>query len=145
MASAYHAPLAGSLFIAEILFGTLMLASLGPVVIAAVCALLMTHLLNDEQTLLYTVRALSAPQRVQYILMASLGLLAGLAGPLFLWLMAQSSKLFQRLQLTPPLQLALGGLLVGLLSLITPLVWGNGYSVVQSLSLIHISEPTRPY
>jgi CIC family chloride channel protein len=29
MASAYHAPLAGSLFIAEILFGTLMLASLG--------------------------------------------------------------------------------------------------------------------
>jgi H+/Cl- antiporter ClcA len=30
MASAYHAPLAGSLFIAEILFGTLMLASLGP-------------------------------------------------------------------------------------------------------------------
>ena len=27
MASAYHAPLAGSLFIAEILFGTLMLAS----------------------------------------------------------------------------------------------------------------------
>ncbi|MGB7799765.1 voltage-gated ClC-type chloride channel ClcB [Buttiauxella sp.] len=137
MASAYHAPLAGSLFIAEILFGTLMLASLGPVVIAAVCALLMTHLLNDEQALLYTVRTLSAPLPVQYILMASLGLLAGLAGPLFLWLMAQSSKMFQRLQLSPPLQLALGGLLVGLLSLITPLVWGNGYSVVQSF----LSQP----
>ncbi|SQC93322.1 Voltage-gated ClC-type chloride channel ClcB [Cedecea neteri] len=50
MASAYHAPLAGSLFIAEILFGSLMLASLGPVVIAAVSALLMTHLLNGGQT-----------------------------------------------------------------------------------------------
>ena len=137
MASAYHAPLAGSLFIAEILFGTLMLASLGPVVIAAVCALLMTHLLNDEQALLYTVRALSAPQPVQYVLMASFGLLAGFAGPLFLWLMAQSSNLFQRLHLTPPLQLALGGSLVGLLSLITPLVWGNGYSVVQSF----LSQP----
>lgn len=45
MASAYHAPLAGSLFIAEILFGTLMLASLGPVIIAAVVALLTTQLL----------------------------------------------------------------------------------------------------
>ncbi len=44
MASAYHAPLAGSLFIAEILFGTLMLASLGPVVISAVIALLLTNL-----------------------------------------------------------------------------------------------------
>jgi CIC family chloride channel protein len=36
-----------------------------------------------------------------------------------------------RLQLSPPWQLALGGLIVGLLSLITPAVWGNGYSVVQ--------------
>ncbi len=43
---AYHAPLAGSLFIAEILFGTLMLASLGPVVISAVIALLLTQFLN---------------------------------------------------------------------------------------------------
>jgi CIC family chloride channel protein len=137
MASAYHAPLAGSLFIAEILFGTLMLASLGPVVIAAVIALLTTHLLNDEQALLYTVRALSAPQPGQYLLMAFFGLLAGVTGPLFLWLMSQSSKMFQRLNLLPPLQLALGGLLVGLLSLITPLVWGNGYSVVQSF----LSQP----
>ncbi|MDA6523595.1 chloride channel protein, partial [Escherichia coli] len=40
MAGAYHAPLAGSLFIAEVLFGTLILASLGPVVVSAVVALL---------------------------------------------------------------------------------------------------------
>lgn len=32
-------------------------------------------------------------------------------------------------------QLALGGLIVGLLSLIAPAVWGNGYSVVQSYLL----------
>ncbi|MGE4876973.1 chloride channel protein [Yersinia enterocolitica] len=53
MASAYHALLAGSLFIAEILFGTLMLASLGPVVIAAVSALLTTNLLHGGQETLY--------------------------------------------------------------------------------------------
>lgn len=137
MASAYHAPLAGSLFIAEILFGTLMLASLGPVVIAAVSALLVTHLLNGGQALLYSVKILSAPVSIQYVLMGLLGMLAGIVGPLFLWLMAQSGVLFRRLRLTPPLQLALGGLIVGLLSLVTPLVWGNGYSVVQSF----LSQP----
>ena len=84
MASAYHAPLAGSLFIAEILFGTLMLASLGPVVI---------------------------------------------------WLMDMSHRGFLRLKLSPPWQLALGGFIVGLLSLLTPAVWGNGYSVVQGFLL----------
>ncbi|SUG61087.1 voltage gated chloride channel protein [Salmonella enterica subsp. arizonae] len=55
MAGAYHAPLAGSLFIEEILFGTLMLASLGPVVVSAVVALLTTHVLSGSDSLLYTV------------------------------------------------------------------------------------------
>ncbi|MRT55347.1 voltage-gated ClC-type chloride channel ClcB [Enterobacteriaceae bacterium RIT693] len=132
MASAYHAPLAGSLFIAEILFGSLMLASLGPVVIAAVSALLMTHLLNGGQTPLYIVTLLDPPLPSHYGLMALLGLTAGVIGPLMLWLLARSSTLFRGLKLSPPLQLALGGLIVGLLSLVTPTAWGNGYSVVQS-------------
>lgn len=132
MASAYHAPLAGSLFIAEILFGTLMLASLGPVVVAAVVALLTTQLLSPGVTQLYQVHLSGLPDGVDYALMIAMGLLAGLGGPLIMWLMDQSHALFVRLKLSPPLQLALGGLIVGLLSLLTPRVWGNGYSVVQA-------------
>lgn len=135
MASAYHAPLAGSLFIAEVLFGTLMLASLGPVVISAVVALLTTHVLNDNSALLYTVH-LSLDLHVrEYALIISMGLVAGLCGPLLTWSMTAAHNVFLRLQLTPPWQLALGGLAVGLLSLLTPTVWGNGYSVVQSFLL----------
>ncbi len=133
MASAYHAPLAGSLFIAEILFGTLMLASLGPVVIAAVSALLTTNLLHGGQETLYLVDPLPSPWPIHYFLMAFMGLLAGFFGPLFLKAMSASGHAFRSLNLLPPLQLALGGLIVGLLSLIFPEVWGNGYSVVQSL------------
>lgn len=133
MASAYHAPLAGSLFIAEILFGTLMLASLGPVVIAAVSALLMTNLLNGGRAPLYLVTPLAAPLPTQYLLMALVGVVAGAGGPLFLWLMTATGHAFRSLRLKPPLQLALGGLIVGLLSLLFPQVWGNGYSVVQAL------------
>ncbi|POP47147.1 voltage-gated ClC-type chloride channel ClcB [Superficieibacter electus] len=131
MASAYHAPLAGSLFIAEILFGTLMLASLGPVVIAAVTALLTTSLLNGGPTLLYEVKLTAPVHGVDYLLMLATGLLAGFCGPFFIWLMSASHRLFVYLKLSPPLQLAAGGLAVGLLSLLTPDVWGNGYSVVQ--------------
>lgn len=135
MASAYHAPLAGSLFIAEVLFGTLMLASLGPVVISAVVALLTTHIINDNSALLYTVH-LSLDLHVrEYALIISMGLVAGLCGPLLTWSMTATHNVFLRLQLTPPWQLALGGLAVGLLSLLTPTVWGNGYSVVQSFLL----------
>lgn len=135
MASAYHAPLAGSLFIAEILFGTLMLASLGPVVIAAVVALLTTRLLSPSANTLYQVHLSVSLTAVDYSLIVGMGLLAGLCGPLLMWLMAYSHALFLRLKLSPPWQLALGGLIVGLLSLLTPKVWGNGYSVVQAFLL----------
>ncbi|WES70545.1 voltage-gated ClC-type chloride channel ClcB [Superficieibacter sp. HKU1] len=139
MASAYHAPLAGSLFIAEILFGTLMLASLGPVVIAAVTALLTTSLLNGGPSLLYNVQLTSPVEGIGYVLMLATGLLAGLCGPLFIWLMSASHRLFLSLKLSPPLQLAAGGLIVGVLSLLTPDVWGNGYSVVQGF--LHLPPP----
>lgn len=135
MASAYHAPLAGSLFIAEILFGTLMLASLGPVVIAAVVALLTTRLLSPGANTLYSVHLSESLTAVDYSLIVGMGLLAGLCGPLLMWLMSYSHALFLRLKLSPPWQLALGGLIVGLLSLLTPKVWGNGYSVVQAFLL----------
>lgn len=139
MASAYHAPLAGSLFIAEILFGTLMLASLGPVVIAAVTALLTTSLLNGGPSLLYNVQLTTPVEGIDYLLMLATGLLAGVCGPLFIWLMSASHRLFLSLKLSPPLQLAAGGLIVGVLSLLTPDVWGNGYSVVQGF--LHLPPP----
>lgn len=135
MASAYHAPLAGSLFIAEILFGTLMLASLGPVVIAAVVGLLTTQMMNDGAELLYRVAPLPTLTASHYALMLAAGLVCGAGGPLLMWLMDISHRGFLRLKLSPPWQLALGGLLVGLLSLLTPAVWGNGYSVVQGFLL----------
>lgn len=136
MASAYHAPLAGSLFIAEILFGTLMLASLGPVVIAAVVALLSTQLINGGAETLYHVAQLPPLTATHYALMLVAGVICGLCGPLLMGLMDLSHRGFLALKLSPPWQLALGGVIVGLLSLLTPDVWGNGYSVVQAYLLI---------
>ncbi len=101
----YAASLVKSL--ASLLFGTMMLASLGPVIISAVVALLVSNLINHSDALLYS-------------------------GPLLLTLMNACHRGFVSLKLAPPWQLALGGLIVGLLSLFTPAVWGNGYSTVQS-------------
>ncbi|HBB3390382.1 TPA: voltage-gated ClC-type chloride channel ClcB [Escherichia coli] len=122
----------GSLFIAEVLFGTMMLASLGPVIISAVVALLVSNLINHSDALLYSVQLSVTVQARDYALIISTGVLAGLCGPLLLTLMNACHREFVSLKLAPPWQLALGGLIVGLLSLFTPAVWGNGYSTVQS-------------
>ncbi len=102
MAGAYHAPLAGSLFIAEILFGTLMLASLGPVVVSAVVALLTTHVLNGSDSQLYTVHLTVDLHAREYVMIVSTGTVAGLCGPLLMWLMTASHNSFLRLKLSPP-------------------------------------------
>ena len=47
----------------------------------------------------------------------------------------QEEPVARRTWSAKPWQLALGGLIVGLLSLLTPKVWGNGYSVVQAFLL----------
>lgn len=111
-------------------------ASLGPVVISAVIALLLTQFLNGGAAPLYHVVLQQNLSALHYGLMLATGLLAGLCGPLFIWLMDYSHRGFVKLKLAPPWQLALGGLIVGGLSLITPAVWGNGYSVVQSYLLL---------
>ncbi len=86
MAAAYRAPLAGSLFIAEVLFGTMMLAS-RPVIISAVVALLVSNLINHSDALLYSVQLSVTVQARDDALIISTGVLAGLCGPLLLTLM----------------------------------------------------------
>ncbi|SAL82270.1 voltage-gated ClC-type chloride channel ClcB [Caballeronia terrestris] len=62
-----------------------------------------------------------------------LGLLCGVLAPHFLRLLAASRKRFSLLPLPLPIRLALGGLIVGVISIWWPEVWGNGYEVVNSL------------
>ncbi len=70
---------------------------------------------------------------LEVVLFVVLGLLCGAIAPRFLSLLAASKKRFSTLPLPLPVQLALGGLAVGIISIWWPEVWGNGYEVVNSL------------
>jgi CIC family chloride channel protein len=62
-----------------------------------------------------------------------LGLLCGVLAPRFLLLLSASKRGFGKVPLPLPLKLGLGGLIVGIVSIWAPEVWGNGYEVVNSL------------
>jgi CIC family chloride channel protein len=61
-----------------------------------------------------------------------LGFFAGVLGALFLKLLHLSKDLFQRLPLLY-VRMAVGGLLVGAITLAFPEVWGNGYEVTNQM------------
>ena len=133
IATAYNAPIAGALFVAEIVLRSLAIESLGPLIVAAVAANLVVVQVAGLAPV-YQMPALQLHGGSPTLLLSVLGVAAGLLAPAYLALLDGGRALFKRWHGGAPWQqLALGGLLVGAISLLSPAVWGNGYSVVNSV------------
>ena len=134
IASAYNAPIAGALFVAEIILGTVAMESFGPLVFASVVATLTVRqspMIGDNP--LYSVPSFRLNASWEILPYALLGVAAGLAAPWFLRFLRMSETWFEhsRLPLIP--RLALGGAIVGALAFHYPEVAGNGYSSINSI------------
>lgn len=129
IASAYKAPIAGSLFVAEIVLGSIAMESFGPLVFSAVIATLTSRQFADPRPL-YGTNGVSMASNWEVIPYLILGIIAGASGPSFLRLLRASERFFANMQLPIYLRLGAGGMVVGAISIYNPRVWGNGYSVV---------------
>lgn len=130
--AAYNAPIAGAFFVAEIVLGSIAMESLGPIMVAAVVANIAMRGFPGYRPP-YEMPAFADIHGAEVLLFALMGVLLGAAAALFLRGLSGSKRLFARLPLALPLRLALGGLVVGLVSVAVPEVWGNGYSVVNGV------------
>lgn len=130
--SAYNAPIAGAFFVAEVVLGSMAMESLGPIMVASVVANITMREFSGYQAP-YVMPAFPSVAGVEVLLFIVLGIFVGAASAVFLRGLSSSRQLFERLTLPLPLRLALGGFVVGLISLRWPEVWGNGYSVVNSV------------
>jgi len=130
--SAYSAPIAGAFFVTEIVLGSIAMESFGPVLVAAVVAnITMREFAGYRPP--YEMPVFPTVTGVEVLLFVALGALCGAAAPQFLRLLDASKAGFRKLPAPLPLRLALGGLIVGIISVGEPEVWGNGYSVVNSI------------
>lgn len=132
IASAYNAPIAGALFVAEIVIGSIAMETFGPLIFASVLATQTVRFL-DGGAPLYDIPPFQLDSGAELLYYLILGLIAGLAAPLFLRALRGSEKLFTRTRLPLFLRLGLGGLVVGALATYYPQVAGNGYSVVSGV------------
>lgn len=133
LACAYNAPIAGLLFVSEIALGSLSKKTLAPLIIASVVASVVTHRFFGLKAVyqMPTFLVMSSGRALLFYVL--LGVLCGLMAPVFRWFLDLSRKMFSRLGRSKVLPMALGGLGVGALSIVNPNIWGNGYSVVNSI------------
>jgi CIC family chloride channel protein len=130
--SAYNAPIAGTIFVVEIAMGSLAKATLGPLIVASVIANIITRWFLGLDAV-YKMPPFNLISGWEVFAYAGLGIVCGFTAPVFRWVLDIVRKAFLRLSLGLIVNMTLGGLGVGLISIWVPEVWGNGYSVVNSI------------
>jgi CIC family chloride channel protein len=132
LAGAYNTPIAGALFVAEIVLGGFSVGSFGPLLLAAAIAdSVVRHVSSVGPIFAASPGTLQSVPEL--LLVVATGIVAGLLGPLFIGALNRAHRYLAALRVPLWLKMSLAGLAVGGLSVIRPEVWGNGYSVVNSL------------
>lgn len=132
LSSAYNAPIAGSLFVAEIILGTIAMESFGPLILSSVVANATVHQFFGYKPV-YQVPPLHFVTNWEFVFFTGLGVTAGTLAPRYLELLDESKAFFAKLNLPLSVKLMCGGAVVGGISVFYPQVWGNAYSVVNSI------------
>ena len=131
VAAAYGAPLAGAIFVAEIVLGAMSIQTLGPLLVAAATSNITMRLSGHYQAP-YEMLNLAPLAGWDFLYFVLLGLLIGVVAPFFLKLLNLAKKLFINSGMSLITRLTVGGFILGILLIMIPEVAGNGYSVVYS-------------
>jgi chloride channel protein, CIC family len=132
IASAYNAPIAGAVFVAEIVLGSVAMEIFGPLVFSSVIATLTVRGFLGGNPL-YDIPPFQLNGNWEIIPYLLLGLFAGLLAPWFIRLLRASERLLGQIVAPVSVKMCVGGLIVGLIAVFHPEVCGNGYSAVNAI------------
>lgn len=134
MAAAYNAPLAGALFVGEVILASFAIDVFAPLVVSSVFAVLSMRAIRGADAAVYSMPSdVSIDGFGPVMLVLILGLVAGVVAVGFQRVLREGSRLFARSAAPLEVQLALGGLAVGALGIAVPEVFGNGYTATSEL------------
>ncbi|RUY36430.1 chloride channel protein, partial [Mesorhizobium sp. M7A.F.Ca.CA.001.13.2.1] len=130
IAAAFDAPLTGAFYGFELVIGIYSVANVAPVMTAAISASLTAEMFGGVPFPLELsgLPALTASQYVPFLL---LGLLGGAASIAIMHLVTLIERGFARLSIDASLRPVIGGVIVGLLGLITPQVLSSGHGALH--------------
>ncbi len=132
IAATFQAPMAGTLFVVEILLFDLEVASLSNIVIAAVTGTVVSRSFWSGGVL-FQVPKFVLGHPTELLLYLGLGLMAGLLGLALMALIFGISKGLAHLRLPEWIAPALGGLVIGILGLFQPHALGVGYEAITEV------------
>jgi CIC family chloride channel protein len=130
IASAFGAPLTGAFYAFELVVGVYTVASVAPVMAAAIAAVLTTQLLGGASYGIQVV-SLFAIRPIHFPIIVLLGVVIAALGVVVMRAVSLVEKGFELTRLPYWARPAVGGLLVGCLALVTPQVLAAGHGAMQ--------------
>jgi chloride channel protein, CIC family len=138
IAGAFGAPLAGAFYGFELIIGSYSPSGLAPVGISALVGFLVARSLSPAELGVVPPEPTTITGH-DLVLAAALGLLAAGLGIFLMRGVAISESMFARLKLRPALRTMLGGLVVGLLAIVTPQVMSSGHGALRVAGMLDLS------
>jgi CIC family chloride channel protein len=127
IAATFNAPLAGMLFALEIILGEWHVATFSPVIMSSVVATTTARYVHGN-VLAFEVPYYQLVNPMEIGLYIVLGLLTGFIALLFILTLDRFEAFFEeKIRIHPWLKPAFGGLILGVIGLAFPQIFGNGY------------------
>jgi len=133
ISAAFGAPLTGAFYAFELILGTYTPFVLAPVGAAAVCGVLVSKAFGASGEFMQQMVLNSALSDTDMGLLLLLGIICALFGIRLMRAVSAIEKLCGRIGLPRAFQPALGGLIVGVLALVTPQVLSSGHTGLSEL------------
>ncbi|KQV27520.1 chloride channel protein [Rhizobium sp. Root1203] len=130
IAAAFNAPLTGAFYAFELIIGTYTIVSLTPVVVSALVSTQVARFLAGSDFVI-DVGSFGSVMPADYVPAVLLGAFCAGVGILIMQGVAFIEELARRSSIAPPLRPALGGVIVGLLALVTPQVLSAGHGALH--------------
>jgi CIC family chloride channel protein len=131
ISATFNAPIAGALFAAEVIIGDFAVTEFSPIVISSVVATVVSrYFLGNAPAFEVPTYDIVSPFELFPYMLA--GVAAGLVAVAFIHTLSAAEGFFERLPVPPYLQACLGGLLVGVIAIELPQVFGVGYTTISN-------------
>ena len=130
IAATFNAPIAGSMFALEMILGDFGLATFSPIVISSVIATAVSrHFLGDAPA--FIVPGYELVSAWEFPIYVTLGLFCALVAVTFTKTLYRMEDIFDGLKFPEYLKAAIGGVILGVISLLFPQILGVGYGAID--------------
>ncbi len=134
--AAFNAPIAGVLFAFEVLLASANVSAFIPIIIASATGAILSKIIFNESILLnFKLKEEFNYYNVPFYVL--LAVICGFVSVIYGRFFSLTEDYYKRLKLNPYWKAVLGGLLIALLCLFFPPLFGEGYSSIKNLADLH--------